>query len=321
MAESALLNNQSGEVKRPALTVQMPVYNGQEYLAETIESILNQTLSDFEFLILDDGSTDDSLEILKRYAAQDSRISIITRENKGLGITQHELIQHAKGEFIAQTDQDDISLPNRLELQFNFLKENPNVVAVGGAYQLIDGAGRYLTTLPQPISNEEIQSLILEGHCALIHPGSMMRSKQMKISGGYDNSFNLALDLDLWLRLGEIGELANLSEVVLKYRLHGKSASEIMGKNQRNEARKACERAWKRRNITCQFTAHFDWRPSTDKASQHSFMLKYGWWAWNRCQRKTAAFYGWQAIKVKPLSIAGWKLLIVSLVKPLRGIL
>ncbi len=284
---------------------------------ETIKSILTQSLSDFEFLVIDDGSTDNSLEILIDYSKQDARIRLISRENRGLGNTQHELVNFSRGEFIAQLDQDDIAMPNRLELQVNFLKKNPKVVAVGGAYQLIDGANRYLTTLTPPQGNAEIQKLILSGHSAIAHSSVMMRSELLKSIGSYDPSFSLAMDLDLWLRLGEAGELANLADVLIKYRLHDRSASEKVGLEQRREARRACENAWRRRNVMGTFTAEELWRPGPDSASRHKFMLKYGWWAWNSRQRKTAAFYGWQAIKLMPFSLAGWKLLIVSLLKPL----
>lgn len=302
---------------QPLVSVVTPVFNGGKYLSDTIESILNQTFRDFEFILLDDGSTDDSLAILREYAAKDSRIRVITRENRGLGTTQHELVYLAQGEFIAQLDHDDIAFPDRLELQVDFLRKNPEVAVVGGAYQLIDSGDRYLTTLTLPQTNEEIQTLMLGGHCAIGHFGAMMRRAQMLEIGSYDSSLNSAADIDLFLRLGEVGELANLSDVLMKYRLHDKSASVKVGLKQREEARKACESAWQRRNITGVFSAQHSWRPGSDRASRHEFMLKYGWWAWNSCQRKTAAFYGCQAIKVKPSSIAAWKLLIVSLIKPL----
>ena len=316
MSKSLLsINNNTHEAFAPVITVQMPVFNGEKYLEEAIESILNQSFSDFEFLILNDGSTDDSLQILYHYAERDSRIRLINRENRGLGTTQHELAELAQGEFIAQLDQDDVALPSRLELQFNFLRKNPRVVAVSGAYQLIDSADRYITTMVLPNSNKEIQTLLLEGHCALHHPASMMRNKQVKSVGGYDKTLNLATDFDLWLRLGEV---ANISEVVLKYRLHDRSASESSGKRQSEEMRGACVNAWQRRNITCEFTARELWRPGPSRASQHKFMLKYGWWAWNSWQRRTAVYYGLKAITLKPLSVASWTLLIVSLLKSHR---
>ena len=154
------------------VSVQMRVFNGGNYLAEAVESILNQTFQDFEFLVLDDGSTDDSLAILRQYAHKDSRIRVISRENRGLGVTQHESVQHTRGEFIAQLDQDDIALQDRLELQVDFLRKNPKVVAVGGASQLIDSAGRYLTTLMRPQTDAEYRHLIWMGTVQLLIPAS-----------------------------------------------------------------------------------------------------------------------------------------------------
>jgi glycosyltransferase involved in cell wall biosynthesis len=303
--------------KRPLVSVQMPVYNGAEYLAEAIDSVLCQTLENFEFIIIDDGSTDNSLAILQVYAGRDARIRLFTRENRGLSATQHELVTLARGEFIAQLDQDDIALPQRLDLQVDFLNKNSAVVCVGGSYQLIDGAGRYLTTLRLPTDNLEIQAANLQGHCALLHPAAMMRRGAVLSVGSYDTSYNTATDIDLWLRLGEIGQLANLDSVILKYRLHVKSASENAGKSQREEAKRACESAWRRRGVIGVFNAGFAWRPENDDASKMLFALQYGWWAWNSCQRSTAIYYGWKAVKLQLFSVAGWKLLLVALMKPL----
>lgn len=312
------VNVQSNESRIPIVSVVMPVYNGEKYLTEAVESILNQKFRDFEFLVIDDGSTDNSLNLLRQYAARDTRLQVITRENRGEAFTANELLTYARGEFVARMDQDDIALPNRFELQVNFLKENPKVVALGGAYQMIDSAGRYLTTLIPPQTDIEIQQLNLAGHTAINNPTAMMRRMSMKLVGGYNIELHLVDDLDLWLRLGEVGELANLADVLLKYRLHDQSISAMAGMKQRDAARSACESAWRRRNITAAFTATALWRPSSDSISRHAFMLKYGWWAWSSRQRKTAAFYGWQAIKVKPFSMDGWKLLFVPLFKPLE---
>jgi glycosyltransferase involved in cell wall biosynthesis len=309
---------QSNEDRIPVVSVLMPVHNGGKYLAEAVESILNQTFRDFEFLILDDGSTDESLKLLRQYAKKDSRLQVISRKNRGLTFTLNELLSYARGEFVARMDADDVSFPDRFDRQVAFLKENHKVVCVGGASQMIDSAGRYLTTLLQPQTDVEIQTLVLGGHGAITHPSAMMRNTSLKLVGGYDEKYNTAEDLDLWLRLGEVGELANLPDVLLKYRLHDKSISEISGQGQRDTARRACENAWRRRGIAGVFSADALWRPSTDRSSRYTFMLKYGWWAWNNRQRKTAAFYGWQAIKMKPLSLDGWKLLMVSLIKPLE---
>lgn len=301
----------------PQVSVQMPVFNGVEHLAESIESVLKQTFTDFEFIIIDDGSSDGSLGLLQQYAAGDSRIRLFSRGNRGLSATQHELVTLARGEFIAQLDQDDIALPSRLELQVGFLNKNTSVVCVGGNYQLIDGASRYLTTLHLPSTDAEIQAANLQGHCSLLHPSAMMRREAVISVGSYDTNYSTATDIDLWLRLGEVGELANIGDVILQYRLHDKSASERAGSSQREEARRACESAWLRRGIPGVFSAHTAWRPGSDSASKIQFTLRYGWWAWNSGQRSTAIYYGWKAVKLNLRSLAGWKLLLIALIKPL----
>lgn len=297
------------------ITVQMPVFNGARHLSEAIRSILVQSHINFEFLIVDDGSTDDSLEILKKFEASDKRICLISRENRGLGATQRELSIAAQGRYVAQLDQDDVAHPDRLARQVEYLIGHPEVVCVGSAYQIIDSHGRLLTTRSPPTEDAEIQLLNLQGHCAILHPSAMMRKTALDAVGGYDSEFNTAVDIDLWLRLGEFGKVANIPEVLVKYRLHKNSASERIGEIQRIEAHMACERAALRRGIAPCFEAHLAWRPSKTRESRYTFMIQYGWWAWNSRQRFTAISYAIKAIQAKPLLAGGWKLLIVSIVK------
>lgn len=299
----------------PLISVLLPVFNGGQYLDEAVRSILGQTFSRFEILAADDGSTDDSLRRLRRYAARDPRLRVIARENRGLIYTLNELLSKARGDLIARMDADDVSLPQRFELQVAFLERNPRVVCVGGAWQIIDDAGRYLTTLSPAQSDADIQRLCLRGHTSINHPTAMMRRAAANQVGGYTIGCDLVEDLDLWLRLGEVGELANLPDVLLKYRLHPKSLSETAGQRQREAARRVCESAWSRRNIQEYFEAGDSWRPADDRGSRQKFMLQYGWWAWSSGQRRTAALYGWKAIRARPFATGGWKLLIVALIK------
>jgi glycosyltransferase involved in cell wall biosynthesis len=303
--------------KSPKVSVLLPVFNGEKYLVQAIDSILRQTFRDFELLLLDDGSTDSSLKILREFETLDSRIQLTTRENRGLIATLNELVAQAKGKYIARMDADDVALPGRFASQVRFLEANSDVACVGGAFELIDYAGRYLTTLNPPQTDEEVQRLILAGHGAIAHPSVMINGDCLRAVGSYDAAYETAEDIDLWLRLGEVGELRNLPEVVLKYRLHDKSISGSSGQRQRETASRACARAWQRRGILGEFTASDAWRPSADNASQQAFALQYGWWAWNSGQRSTAIHYGWKAVKLQVRSLAGWKLLLVALIKPL----
>ncbi|MCS6814231.1 MAG: glycosyltransferase [Cyanobacteria bacterium] len=302
--------------KSPTISVIMPVYNADRYVAQAVESILTQTFADFEFLIVDDGSTDRSLKILRHYAAQDDRIHLTSRPNTGYVIALNEMLRLAKGEFIARMDADDVALPDRFQRQVAFLRQHPEVVCVGGSHDIIDAQGRLLTTLKLPESNEEIQRLALAGHGSICHPCAMIRRSTIIAIGGYNEAMMPAEDLDLWLRLGELGQLANLPEPVLRYRLHMKSVSEQNTMHQRQRAREACEQAWQRRGIVGNFEASDRWRPGTDRASRLFFTLRYGWWAFNSRQRSTAILYGLRAITINPFNLEGWKLLICAIVKP-----
>lgn len=302
----------------PLVSVLLPVYNAERYLAQAIDSILAQTFTDFELLITDDGSTDRSAEILQTYAAQDPRIRLLTRENKGLIYTLNEMLERTEADFLARMDADDIATPDRLALQVRFLQQHPNVVCVGGAFDLIDPQGRTVQWIPMPEHNDEIQQMLLIGRTIINHPCAMIRRSALLQIGGYDPEMKTVEDLDMLLRLGEIGELANLPEVVLKYRFHTDSVSAQNIVFQSQMAKKACERAWKRRGISGHYDSPQPWyRPMPEPESQQHFFHRYGWWAFCNGFRGTATECGLKAILAKPTTLESWKLLICALIKPI----
>jgi glycosyltransferase involved in cell wall biosynthesis len=302
----------------PTVSVVMPVYNVERYVAQAVESILAQTFADFELLILDDGSRDRSLSILQTLAAQDKRIRLISRENQGIPRTRNELLSQSRGEFIAPMDSDDIALPDRLTRQVEFLQHHPDYVCVGGAYQLIDAADRLiLNHFAMPQEDEDIQSLMLKGHVSLHQPCVMFRRQATIDVGGYDETLPVCEDLDLWLRLGEVGKLANLPQPVLQYRLHQNSISEQQQAIALDKMQEICKRAWQRRGIEGNFEVTEHWRSGKDAASRHRFLVQYGWWAFSSGQRQTAGIYALQAIRTLPLHPEGWRLLACAVLKPL----
>lgn len=304
----------------PAISVLLSVYNAERFVCEAVESVLGQSFADFEFLILDDGSTDHSLEILRDYERRDQRVRVATRPNRGVPRSLNELLAQAKGDLIARIDADDVALPDRFRIQMEALRADPALVCVGGAFQLIDADGRELTILKPPTSDTEIQRQALAGHGSICHSAAMIRRSALEQVGGYCEDFTTAQDLDLWLRLGEIGKLANVPEVVLRFRLHDASISETKGLEQRKFARMACERAWQRRGIAGIFEAGEPWRPGPDSASKRKFALQYGWWAFTSGQRRTALRYGMRAIEAGPLSAEAWKLLLCAALKPMQTV-
>ena len=300
---------QSQEGKPPSISVILPVYNGEEFLDEAIKSVLCQTFMDFELLALDDGSTDRSLSILRGFAEADARVKIKSRENRGLVSTLNELISLSRGRYLARMDADDVCLPLRFERQVVFLDENPDILAVGSSVIQVNGAGLKIGRVDCPSTHNEIDDLLLKGHCPIFHPAVMVRAEAMKSVGGYRVEFPYAQDLDLWLRMSESGKLANLQECLLLYRLHSKSISEYAGQGQREAAQRATADAWRRRNIVGQFHTEGIWRPGYDVKSRHHFALQYGWTAWSEGYRETWRSYAWEALRLAPFSLSTWKLL------------
>jgi glycosyltransferase involved in cell wall biosynthesis len=300
----------------PLISVLMPVYNAERYVAKAVESILQQSCRDFEFLIINDGSTDRSLRILQRYSRQDARIRLISQPNSGYVAALNRLLSLATGDLIARMDADDIALPDRFAQQVEFLRQHPEVVCVGGAQDWIDAAGRVLLHHPEAETDAEIQQLALSGQTPINHPAAMIRRWAVLQVGGYDPALCPAEDLDLWLKLGEVGKLANLSATVLQYRQHDQSVSERLQIQQTEQRRRACQLAGQRRGVEVAFYEAPPWRP-VDQASRHRFTVMYGWWFFNAGDRIAALTYSFKAIRILPWAVAGWKLLICAAVKPL----
>jgi len=198
----------------------MSVYNGERFLAEAIESILAQSMPDFEFLILNDGSTDNSKAIIDGYTGKDGRIRPIHRENKGLIASLNQLVEEASTPLIARMDADDISVPTRFEKQLNFLSVHPDHGVLGSWCADIDEQGHriFLNIGDQPITHEEIVETIQDRSC-LCHPSVMMSRNLVQSVGGYHAAFKHCEDYDLWLRLLPKTKMANLPERLINYRI------------------------------------------------------------------------------------------------------
>lgn len=199
------------------LTVLMSVYNDEEYLVESIESILNQTYKDFRFLIYDDASTDNTTNILKKYSKIDPRIKlIINQKNKGLSYNLAQGVLESKTEFIARMDADDIALPNRFEKQIRYM-EDKDVDIVGSYAEIIDQDGSVLRTRRMPIDDKRIKRLMWA--CPIIHPSVIYRRKIILKSGSYNPKLRRRQDYDLWFRcMANDAVFYNIPEVLIKYR-------------------------------------------------------------------------------------------------------
>jgi hypothetical protein len=189
------------------------------------------------------------------------------------------------------------------------------VVCVGTSQWLIDEAGRTIAPIKPPSDDAGIQQVILQGHGAICHPSAMMRAATVRQLGGYRREFYPAEDLDLWLRLGELGQLANLPEPLLRYRVHSGSISGQAAQGRQREAgRLACVDAWSRRGITDgTYEAGSAWRADETAASRMRFAVQYGWMAYTSGFRRTAIAYALKAIRLLPTKADGWRLLAIAL--------
>ncbi len=193
----------------------MSVYNSEKYLVEAIDSILNQTFTDFEFLIINDGSSDSSLKIIQAY--NDSRIRLISRENWGLTRSLNQGIELAEGEFIARQDSDDVSPPHRLAREVAFLDANPKVGLVGSNYTITDPKGKELVTTNVFIHPHDLK--LTQITCNQYGHGSiMMRTSIARRCKGYNPKVGYVEDYDLWTRISRIADIANIEESLYLYR-------------------------------------------------------------------------------------------------------
>lgn len=225
---------------RPLVSIVMGAYNAEEFISQAIESILNQTYTNIEFIIIDDCSSDSTSSILSGYAEKDKRIKIISNsENKGLGYSLSLGMEIAKGEFIARMDADDISLPSRLETQVDYLLEHPEVGCVGTSAKRfgdINKTGRLFNTIHSPESHSEIMAWLLLG-TPMFHPSVMFNAGIIRKLGiNYDKDFRRAQDYELWTRLVFQTRMHNIDKALHCYRYSPKMASVIAADEQQKRA-------------------------------------------------------------------------------------
>ena len=199
----------------PLVSVVMGVYNGERSLGPTIDSIRSQTMTDWEFVIVDDASTDSSAKILADFAKRDSRIRIFRQsENQGLTKALIHGCCEARGTYIARQDNGDYSLKDRLQKQWIFLEQNSDVVAVGSGIRRIGPKGEFLGDTTRELSPRSVTAMFLETGKSIVHAAAMIRRSALEDAGGYRCEFRVAQDIDLWYRLSDLGLIAELSDVL-----------------------------------------------------------------------------------------------------------
>ena len=208
-------------LQRPIVSVVMAVRDGAAYLDEAVESVLGQTFSDLELVVVDDGSTDRTPEILERFAAGDERVRVrVLAETGGICAARNLGCGEARGRYLACLDADDVAAPERLELQLSVLDRSPQVVLVGGAGVFIDERGAELGRASYQSEPSRAAALLASGSSPVIHSAATMRAGAFRATSGYRPLLRVAHDYDLWLRLSAIGEISNVAEPVVSYRFH-----------------------------------------------------------------------------------------------------
>lgn len=203
---------------KPKVSIIMPVYNQAKYVKQAIESILQQTFSNFELIIINDGSTDRSVNIIDNF--HDLRIKIINQENKGLITTLNTGIVLSRAEYIARIDPDDIwSDLNKLNKQMEYLSKDPNCVVLGTWARIIDENDKEFSHISCPEKDQGIRSKILTKNC-FIHPSVVFNKEIALKAGGFDEQEKYVEDYGLWLRMGQFGKFANIPEFLMSYRIH-----------------------------------------------------------------------------------------------------
>jgi len=296
----------------------MPVFNSRPYVSQAVQSILAQSFADFEFIIVDDGSTDGTAEVLRQWAARDCRITVIHQANKGASAAANRGLEVARGEFYARMDHDDVALPHRLEKQVTFLQQHPDCMAVGGQVLMIDCDGFPIRIPTVPQTHEQIEAAFTH-QWSIFHPTLMARAATMRDIGGYSLEFTAIEDLDLFIKLAEKGRLANLPEVLVQYRQHIRSMCYTQNHKQMIQMAAVLEEAQKRRGrpfenpqrVLALANAPLESKPWRE--THWSFEKMWAWWALTAGYVTTARRHALRAIRLGPLRQESWLLLWCAL--------
>ncbi len=206
-------------MKLPLISVLLPVYNADDFLQRTLDSLLYQTFENFEIIAINDGSTDASLEILTTYAKRDKRLVVVNQENQGLVKTLNNAACLAKGTYLARMDSDDISLPRRFEHQIEAFKKNPNAVLVGGGFDVMDEDDDILYHDAVTTQKEELyRSLYTRNPIA--HGSVMFLKEAFDLSGGYSGECGPTEDYELWTRLTKYGDIIAVAPTIFRWRIN-----------------------------------------------------------------------------------------------------
>lgn len=299
---------------RPRISVVLPAYNAQRYLDEALSSVLAQTFDDFECLVVDDGSTDRTATLIARHAGTDGRVRPLRTAHVGVVEALNAGLREARGDLVARMDADDVCEPHRYERQVAFLQENSECVAVGSWVRLIDPYGLELNEVRPATEHEQIDAHLLEANgWAIFHPTVMMRREAVSQAGGYRSQYQWSEDIDLFLRLAEIGRLANLPEALLRYRQHMSSVNRTRRATQMAVNRRLMQETYERRGLGPP-PGHVP--VEYPVSSEFELARGWGWQALALRNWKVARRHALAAIQHGPLKYHSWTLAYRSIWHP-----
>ncbi|WP_442483191.1 glycosyltransferase family 2 protein [Aeoliella sp. SH292] len=288
----------------PRISVLMSVYNGERYLRPAMDSLVAQTFADFELIVVDDGSTDASPQTLDEYAAADARIRVVHQANRGLTRSLNHALSLATGEYIARMDADDICFPERFARQVAYMDLHPEVLCLGTGYEAIDAEGNSLG--PRRMSEDPamLDRSHLAGNTSLAHPTILVRRDAMLQIGGYDEAYKTTQDLDLFLRLAELGTVVNIDEPLLYYRWHDENVSVRKVDQQDLDTTAIVAAAHRRRGLPIP-----KGMPQARWTFRRVMARKYALAG----DRRQAVRFACQAIRIRPLNLRSWYTLFLTL--------
>lgn len=296
------------------ISVIMPVYNAESYIDEAIESILNQTFTDYEFIIIDDGSSDNSFNKISQWQRKDKRIKAIQQENLGRSLTRNKGIEIASSEFIAFMDADDISTPRRLEISYNYLKNNSSVAAVSGGYEYTCMYGVPLFKGNIPSEHKDIELKLLHDIGNSFHQSaSMIRRAVAQEVGGYNPNHRLGDDVGFFLKVARVGKLHNLDELLLYYRLHPTSIVAQANQSMVENCIIKLKTEWEARNLTMPNDFRHWLEDDVVTKKKGDDLMRWGWNALSKNRVDIARRYAVKALLTIPSKLEVWRLIYCTI--------
>ncbi|MHC4947619.1 MAG: glycosyltransferase family 2 protein [Planctomycetota bacterium] len=289
----------------------MPLHNGERFLDEAIDSILAQTWQDFEFIIVDDGSTDRTPAILESAADRDPRIVVQRHANRGIVAALNDGLAASRGVYVARMDADDVARADRLAVQVDYLERHPACGLVGSRVVVIDDAGRRLRVMGEAMDHAGlVDAMLANAGQVIYHPVVMFRRALVDGIGGYRHEYPFLEDLDLFLRVAEVAEVTNLEAPLLRYREHFRKVGHTRAREQQRDLLTLLNEFRERLGRPTVVAGSGPTPRPTSRADQHRI---WAWWALGDGNVATARHHAIASLVRRPVSPENWRLLLCTL--------